>query len=702
MRNHEIQAAKAALLLCLLLALAAGLAGKAVTAPIAPVWPDTTEIHGITLIDDWAWLRDRENPDLRDVLDAEAAYTQACLKPSRKLAKKLYRYHSGGYMDVSVSYPVRYNGYRYYYKNFANKPYSAYYRVRDLPGAKEELILDENKLAKGHDYFDCGFKRVSPDASKLAFSVDFTGSEEYRLQIKDLATGRTKTTPIANFGDAVWLADSRRLAVTTVDSLLRTDSAYIYDTATDSLRQILYEVDTAWDLTVFSTTDKDLIILLSTSGEGSESWYLEAGAAVPVLKPLIPRSEAQTNYPDHLAGEFWALTDADHPEFSVCRFTPGDFSPSGRQTVIPGSDGQPIGYEIFLRDTVAIIRRHQGFERIEIYSRPEGNLLRVIQPSAPSDLDFWSSSDPLADSLLYTIENEITTPAIVKHHLASGRETVVDPPLDEVNLDYNQYRSELLWVDAPDGVKVPLSLLYRRDLDYAVPHPVWLSGYGAYGDTNDPYFWDGYGALLDRGFIYATAHVRGGGELGKNWYEQGKTALKANTFTDFIACMDYLIDRGYTTPGQLVIEGGSAGGMLIGAVLNLAPEKLRLAIADVPFVDVANTMLDPDLPLTLGEYGEWGDPNDEEQFRNILKISPYDNVRPAKYPHVLVSTAWNDVRVGYWEPLKWVQKLRQNNLGDSQIILRMDWDGGHLGGDNYWWELARTQAYALKLLGLEK
>lgn len=673
--------------------------------PLAPEHPDTTFVHGAALVDDWAWLRDTENPELPAVLAAEDAYARACLKPSKKLARKLYDELAGGGWAEGISYPRLRDGYFYYVKEPANKIYSMHYRIANTPGAKEQLILDENELARGHHFFSLDLFTVSRDTRKLAYSLSFEGNEEYLLYVKDLPSGATRSTPVQNVSQAIWLDDCRNMLVTTTNSVFQTDTAWLLDTQTGEQRQIYKEPDPDFNLTIYPSADRSLIFVMSSNANTDQVWYLQAAAAEPVLVPLYDRRENRKAIPDHVNGIFYVESNEFHPDSSLYYFPDGASPQDSLRMLVPGRDSEPIVSSAFFRDTVAVLRRHEGFKRIELYDLPSGNLRRIIAASAPEDIGIWSESDPQADSLVYYAESELASYALIRHDIFSGREQTVHPGLDDDETDYSDYRIDLLYVTATDGAKIPLRLIYKRDLDPRKPHPLWLYGYGAYGDCEDPYNWSSLFSLLDRGFIYAVAHVRGGGELGEAWYEGGRTQHKRNTFSDFIACMDFLIANGYTVSDSLVIEGGSAGGLLIGAVLNLAPQKLRLAIADVPFVDLVNTMLDPQLPLTLQEYEEWGDPNNDADFKYMLSYSPYDNVHPAVYPDLLVSAGWDDVRVGYWESLKWVQKLRRNNLGPHKMVYLLHREEGHLGStdsDVSLKEHVQKLAYAMYLLGIRK
>lgn len=698
-RRSVLKSAWLFLLLVQLLAL------SGVKPPLASPRPVRSVVHGHELSDDWAWLAQRDDPELPKVLKAEEKYARQQIKPSAKLAKQLYREFTRFMPGEQASLPYLLDGYRYYVRSPRGRVHQVHYRIKDEAGAKEELLLDENKLAKGKPYFSLGLFTVSRDGAKLAYSADYTGDENYTLYLKDLGSGQTHDTGIADLGEALWLNDGRRLLLTTYNDRFQCDQAWLYDSAAGTLVNLYREADPAFDLGIYFSADRNLIFLDASASDSNQIWYLNAAVADPALIPLLDRGQDFLAYPDQLHGVFYLMTDRFDPDQGLYQFDPAQPEAENWREIVPGESGRPLDSYTLMDGVIAVVRRHQGFKRIELYAADGGALLRVISASEPENLDLWFNQDPGATQLLYTRESELRPYTIISHDLATGAENTLYKTQVSPETDYSLYASELLWVPVPGGISLPLRLIKRRDLDPAVPHPLWLNGYGAYGDCEDPYYSDTLFSLLDRGFIYAVAHVRGGGEMGRAWYDGGRTLNKPNTFTDFVASLEYLIDQGYTEPARLVIEGGSAGGLLIGAVLNLVPEKVGLAIADVPFVDLINTMLDPDLPLTLQEYDEWGDPTRPDEFGCMLSYSPYDNVSPRAYPTVLAVTAWNDVRVGYWEALKWVQKLRANTLADNPALFLLRWDEGHTGSNDVYRDLrnyAQIMAYAIQQITGQK
>jgi oligopeptidase B len=657
------------------------------------------------LADDYAWLRNRDDKAVRKHLKAENSYAAAEMKASKKLSAELYREFLSRVNDTITSHPYLKNGYYYYTTDYKDRRFPVHYRRADLPGAEAEVLLDENKLARGHRFFALGIMQVSPDNRFLAYSVDLAGSENYRLFVKDLAQGTVRDLGIESLGEFAWLKDSRTFAYTTLNERYQTDRCRMGSLNDTSSRPLLIETDPGFDLSLYKSCDGNLVFIESSSKNESEVWYFAADDPAALPSCLAPRRKGHSYYPDSLDGRLYILTNLWEPDFSLALCPDPGSPPEAWTEAVKGVTGAPIsGFEAF-RKAAVILRRVDGIERFQILDPQTFALKEEIVPASVSNLSFWINPDPGAEAFLYSSESEVQPQTIYSFNFASNQSDSVYQRLPKGVFDQDSYLLEYLQVTVRDGSKVPLRLVRRRDLDPALPHPLWLYGYGAYGDTEDPLFSQINLSLLDRGVIYAVAGVRGGGELGSRWYDAGRMLNKKNSFTDFADVMDFLIQNNITTPGQLVIEGGSAGGLLMGAVANLAWDKCRLVIADVPFVDVLHTMLDPDLPLTVQEYEEWGDPNDREQFEYILSYSPYENVAAHPYPAMLVTAAWNDTRVGYWEAAKWVQKLRRNTTSANPILLRILWDEGHTGTYDLKKNLryyADTIGYALWLLGIHQ
>ncbi|MDD4309709.1 MAG: prolyl oligopeptidase family serine peptidase [Candidatus Cloacimonetes bacterium] len=695
--------------------------------PLAPVKPDTLHFEGRQLVDDWAWLKDRENPLLPAVLKAEKRYADDAFKPTRKLAGKLYKEFVATIPSSESSHPRLDNGYYYYSKSFKGKAYDVNYRRKAVAKAKEEVVLDSNKLAAKKPYFALGCYAISPNQGILAYSVDYRGDELYTLYLKDLAGGKTRQTALENISDFVWQNDNRHAIITLVNERLQTDKCYRLDTQTMQLTQLFSEVDPAYDLSLYRNCDKSYIFLLCYSKNATEVHYLPSENTEANWQIVTPRKPDHIYYPDIYRGSLYNQTNLWDKDGSIAVCSLDNPDISAWKELIPFISNSPISTFQIFEDNLVIIRRQNGFQQIEICDRRTGAAKQTVSSTDVASLDFWFNPDPHAKGFTYSKDGDLIPYSIYNWDFETAEQSLlyrqnsfVIPAQAGIQdngfqnksgmtkknkFDLNNYKSQVLSIPTENGISIPLTLVYKADLDISKPHPLWLSAYGAYGDCNDPYFSSLRLSLLDRGAIYAVAHIRGGGELGHQWYETGRKLNKKNSFTDFIGCMDYLLDSGITSKDLLIIEGGSAGGLLMGAVANLAGEKCRLVIADVPFVDALFTMLDDTLPLTIQEYEEWGDPHDKEVFSYLLSYSPYNNVSRRVYPEMLITAAWNDTRVGYWEALKWTQKLRSSNTAETKIVFRMMWNEGHTGsGDRYQYfkYYAQTMAYALYQVGIRE
>ena len=673
--------------------------------PFATPVPDTLKIHNMCIVDNWSWLRNREDPRLPEVLKAERTYTHKIMGKSARLSRKLYKQFVAFEPKKYRSYPYLLNGYYYYTREQSGKAYPIHCRIKDEPKAKEEVVLDENKLAKGHEFFALGAYSISFDGRWLAYGADFSGDENYRLYLKDLKKGKTVDTGIPGVSECAWKRDDQTLILTRINARYQSDTVWSFDRVTKEEKLLYTEADPAWDLSVYYSSGYDLIFMLSSSKDASEAWYMPTRGLENSFKLITARTEGHIYYPDYYPGLFYIQSNRLNPDYTIYLCHERDTSVANWRVVVPGMAGSPIsGFQIFNKGLV-VLSRQNGFERVSVWDKSGEGLRYTIPQGELSNLAIGTNTDLDSDSFYYTRESELTPLSIVKHSFVTRTDSLEYQYAPAKDYFPEKYKAELRMVKAADGTNIPLRMIYRADLDLNRVNPVMLYAYGAYGDVEDPYFSTTLFPLLDKGLIYAVANIRGGGEYGKEWYDAGRLRNKKNTFTDFIACMNYLIDSGISSADKLAINGGSAGGLLIGAVVNMAPSKMKLAIADVPFVDPINTMLDPSLPLTVQEYEEWGNPTDPEDFAYILSYSPYDNVSLQSYPDVLISSAWYDTRVGYWEGLKWAQKLRTQNTGKSRILFNLQLDEGHTGSGDRFKSLraySRTMGFMLRSLGIKK
>lgn len=639
--------------------------------------------------DPYAWLQQRDEPQVLAYLEAENAYQQACLAHQAPLREQLFEEIKGRIQETDLSLPSPWGPYLYYTRTTAGDEYPRHYRC-PRPGddsntvdeGQEQLLLDPNALAGG-GFLSLGAFNVSPDHRLLAYSLDTSGDEIYTLYVKDLATGDVTTLPFDGCdGSLTWANDSRTLFFAELDDTHRPWRLYRHTLGQDGAQRVFEEPDGRFFLHCYRTSSERQLVLLLNSKTTSEAWVLDAATPQAPFTCLAPRVESHEYFPDHglLDGQWrWFIrTNQDGINFALYH-APVDPVPSHAQWQLLVGHRDDIMLEGLSLNASALTLslRDGGLPIIEV--RPQGLApYRVALPDAAYSLYVQDSLE--FDSPRIRLRYEaLNRPAQVRQlALATGAQEVLKQTPVLGPFDADAYVSERLWATAADGTQVPISLVRRRQ-DGGRTTPLYLYGYGAYGESLDPWFSHARLSLLERGVAFAIAHVRGGGELGEAWYRAGKQEHKCNTFSDFIACAEHLINEGVTSPATLAISGGSAGGLLIGAVLNLRPELFRCAIAEVPFVDVLNTMLDPELPLTVTEYDEWGNPEVPEVYERIKAYAPYENVKAQPYPAMLVVAGYNDSRVQYWEAAKWVARLRTRKTDDNLLLLKTEMGAGHGG-----------------------
>lgn len=653
------------------------------TAPRAPI---ARQDEGA---DPYAWLQARDTPEVLDYLNAENAYTEACLADQTPLREQLFEEIKGRILETDLSLPSPWGPWLYYTRTTAGDEYARHYRcprpaddTLTVDPAHEQLLLDPNALAEG-GFLSLGAFSISPDHRLLAYSLDTSGDEIYQLQVKDLASGQVTALPFEDCdGSMTWANDNRTLFFTQLDDTHRPFRLMRHRLGEDGAQTVFEEPDGRFFLHCYRTSSERQLVLLLNSKTTSEAWVLDADTPQADFTCLAPRREGHEYYPDHgrLDGQWrWFIrTNQDGINFALYQ-APTEPVPSRAQwqPLVAHRDTVMLDDVSLNAEAVSLSLREGGLPIIEVH--PQGlPSYRVQLPDAAYSLYVQDSLEFDSPSVRLRYE-ALNRPAQVRQlNLADGVQQVLKQTPVLGDFDADAYVSERLWAIAPDGTQVPISLVRRRE-DVGREVPLYLYGYGAYGSSLDPWFSHARLSLLDRGMGFAIAHVRGGGELGEAWYRAGKQAHKQNTFDDFIACAEHLVACGVTSSARLAISGGSAGGLLIGAVLNLRPELFRCAIAEVPFVDVLNTMLDPELPLTVTEYDEWGNPQEPEVFARIKAYAPYENVKAQAYPAMLVIAGYNDSRVQYWEAAKWVARLRTHKTDDNRLLLKTEMGAGHGG-----------------------
>jgi oligopeptidase B len=687
------------------------------TPPVAPRHPLTSTLHGDVRVDDYAWLRAKDTPEVLAYLRAENAYTERVTAPTQALQKQLYEEFLGRIQQTDRTPGVRRGGYLYYSRTEQGKQYPIHCRRLDLlPNSIEEVILDLNALAEGEPFLGLGSFELSDDGNLLAYSLDTTGFREYTLHVKDLRTGDVLPDAIEKVSSVAWAADGRTLLYTVEDEAKRSYRLYrhVLGAAQGADPLVYEEKDERFWLTVSRTRSKAYLLLTAGSHTASEVRYVAATTPDAPLTLIAPRRDAHEYYIDHRGPLFYVLTNDAHRNFRVVTAPVATPDEAHWRELVPASDAIMLEDLSVFDDFFAVHEREDGVSNIRITqfapdSKPAatpqvvaGSAHRIALPEAVHEVYAEENPEPDADRYRFSYESLTTPETYYDYAVAPRTLEMIKQKAVLGGYDAENYIAERVHARAADGTDVPVSLVYRKDLGEG-PHPMLLTGYGAYGYPLPATFSYARVSLLDRGYVYAIAHVRGGGELGKRWHDAGRMANKQNTFGDFIAVARQLIAEGRTAPDRLAIEGASAGGLLIGAVINQAPELFRAALLDVPFVDVINTMNDPSLPLTVGEYEEWGNPQDAGEYRTMLAYSPYDNLRAQPYPALLVKTSYNDSQVMYWEPAKYVAKLRALGAGkEREILLWVNMAGGHGGASGRYDQLLERAfdfAFVLTQLG---
>jgi len=678
-----------------------------VAPPIAGKIPKIDTSFGDVRVDNYFWLREKNNPEVIKYLQAENKYTETVMKPTEKLQEKLYKEMLSRIKETDLSVPEKIDDYYYYTREEKGKQYKIYCRKKGSLNAREEILLDANELAKGHNYLDVGVYKVSPDHQLLAYSIDTTGAEDFTLYFKDLNTGKVLNDVIPNTSySAEWANDNKTVFYNTLDEAKRPYKLYRHALGTDPKNDALvyHEKDEAFNLDLKKSKSKAYLFLLLESETTSEDWYLDASYPDEDFKIIQPRQHEMEYSVEQHGDKFYVLTNDNAKNFKLMETQISNPSKENWKEIIPNRDSVKIDDIEVFKNHLVVYERERGLKKIRI-TNLTNNQIHYVDFSEPV-YTFWPEKNPDFNTNLLRFDyTSLITPKSVFDYDMDKRTRELKKQ-DKVLGGYNPslYQSERIFAKASDGTLVPISLVYKKGMTRNGKNPLFLYGYGAYGISSEPYFSSNRLSLLDRGFIFAIAQVRGGGEMGRYWYEEGKLLNKKNTFTDFIACAEHLIAEKYTSRDNLVINGGSAGGLLIGAVTNMRPDLFKVVIANVPFVDLINTMLDPSLPLTVIEYEEWGNPHEKDYYGYMRSYSPYDNVQAKAYPNMLITTSLNDPRVSYWEPSKWTARLRALKTDHNLLLLKINMGAGHGGSSgryDYLKDIALEYAFIFKVLGIK-
>ena len=674
--------------------------------PRAQKIPKSSTLHGDARVDDYFWLRDRNSPEVTSYLKAENDYTQEMMKDTEELQQTLYDEMVARTKEDDTSVPARKADYFYYTRREKGQNYAIHCRKQGSLDSEEEIILDENELAQEHDYFRVGIFSVSPDHNTLAYSVDTNGGESYALRFKDLSDGRDLAEIIEDtYYSSSWGNDNRTVFYTRIDAAHRPDRLFRHELGTDPSDDVLVfqEKDDAFFMWVHKTRSGRYILMGLESNVTSEFRYLDADNPSGEFRMVEPRKQDVEYDVEHQGDRFYIRTNQDAVNFKLMSAPVTDPSAQNWGEVIPYDDDVMItGIDAFA-DFLAISQRIGGLPVVTIRSM-SGDERKIEVQEPVYDIGLGDNREFESDTLRYEYSSGVTPHSVFDYDV-NNRTRELKKETEVLGYDRTNFETSRIHATAPDGTNVPISLVFRKGaLDHGPAH-VLLMGYGSYGISMDVGFRTNQVSLLERGVVIATAHVRGGGEMGRRWHDNGKYMHKTNTFTDFIACAERLIDAGYTTPENFAATGGSAGGLLMGAVTNMRPDLFRAVIAHVPFVDVLTTMLDETLPLTVGEWEEWGNPNQEDYYHYMKSYSPYDNVEAKAYPDMLITAGLNDPRVSYWEPAKWSAKLRDMKTGDNVLLLKTNMGAGHGGVSGRYEqfkEIAFEYAFILKRLGLTR
>jgi oligopeptidase B len=690
----------------------------AVQPPVAKKVPHVTEIHGMKLTDDYFWLREKSNPEVKAYVEAENAYTDSVMKPTEGLQKKLYDELLSRIKETDVNVPYREGSYFYYSRTEKGKQYPILCRSSHVSFAnvghqkevsaegEEQIVLDVNKLAEGQSFMSIGAYRPSDDGTLLAYSTDNTGFRQYTLHVKNLTTGELLPDKVEKTGSVVWAADGKTLFYTVEDAAKRQYRLYRHKVGTTGPDDLIYEEkDERFNVNAGRTRSGKYIFMELSSHTTSEARYIRADEPNSEWKVIAPREQGIEYYPDHNGDYFYIRVNDTGRNFRLVKAPVGDPQKKNWVEVVPHRANVMLEEADFFKDFYVLHERENGLPHLRVTDLRNGQVHRIEFPEPAYSVSPEANRVYDTNQYRYRYQSFITSPSVFDYDMDKRTSKLLKQTEVLGGYDPKKYTVERTFATARDGVRVPISLVYLKGTKKDGTEPIFLYAYGSYGMPQNIGFSSNIFSLVDRGVVYAVAHIRGGGDLGKAWHDDGKMMKKKNTFNDFIDCADYLIAQKYGSKDKLVIMGGSAGGLLMGAVTNMRPDLFKAVISKVPFVDVINTMLDESLPLTVGEFEEWGNPKKKAEFDYIYSYSPYDQLKKGAYPTILVKTSFNDSQVMYWEPAKYVAKLRTLKTDSNPLLLKTNMGAGHGGASgryDYLHEIAFDYAFTLEQMGLVK
>ena len=679
------------------------------TPPMAKIVPHELTAHGDTRTDNYYWLNERENPEVISYLEAENAYLKESMAHTEALQEKLFEEIVGRIQKDDESVPYLRDGYYYYTRTEEDSEYRIYCRKKGSLDAEEEVMLDANVLAEGHNFFSLRGPQISSGNDIAGYAVDTVGRRQYTLHFKNLSTGETLPDVLQDVtGNFAWAEDGKTLFYTRQDpQTLRSNQVFRHRLGDDPADDVLIyeETDETFRAFVYKTRSNRFIIIASSQTMSAEYRFVEADQPDQDFRLFLERSRGHEHSIDHFGDSFYIRTNHEAENFRLMKTPITSTGMDSWQEVIPHREDVYLTGSSLFADYMTVWERRDGLPRLRIVPF-DGTEEHEVDFGEEAYAAFSGSNYEFDTPLLRFSYSSMTTPwSVFDYNMETREKTLLKEAPVVGDFDRENYQTERLSVAARDGKMVPVSVVYRKGMEKNGKNPLLLYGYGSYGSTLDPTFNSARLSLLDRGFIFVVAHVRGGQTLGRPWYDDGRMFNKMNTFTDFIDVADHLVKESYTSPDYLFAEGGSAGGLLMGAIVNMRPELFKGVHAAVPFVDVITTMMDDSIPLTSGEYDEWGNPNIEDQYKYILSYSPYDNVEAKDYPNLLVTTGLHDSQVQYWEPAKWVAKLRAMKTDNNRLFLDTNMEAGHGGATGRFKRYRRTAltyAFMLDLLGIEE
>lgn len=680
-------------------------ADPTIQPPVAKIVPKTMTVLGDTRVDNYFWLRDRKDPDTLKYLEDENRYTEAMMKSTDGLQSRLYSEILGRIKQTDLSVPVKRDNYFYYSRTEEGKQYPIYCRKKESLHAAEEVLLDGNLMAEGKKYFRVGNFVASPNHRLLAYSVDFDGDEAYTIHVKNLETGKLLSDEIPNtYYSLEWGNDNATFFYTILDEAKRPYKVFRHTLGVKKDTLVYHETDERFTLELGKTLSRAYILINIGSPLTSEVRYVNADRPKGRFQVVLPRVH-ETEYDiTHHGDSFFIRTNDGAKTFRVVEAPVKDPSKANWKEVLAARDAVTVEGASAFQNHLVIEERDRGLTKIRITDFATGNTHYIDFPEPVYTAGLGGNAEYDTKLVRFNYTSLVTPNSVFDYNMETHTRELKKQQEVLGGYDPSQYRSERVYATAPDGVKAPISLVYKKGLVKDGKAPMLLYGYGAYGISIDPTFASDRLSLLDRGFVYAIAHIRGGADLGKPWHEDGRMLKKRNTFTDFIASAEYLIGEKYSSPDRIAILGGSAGGLLMGAVTNMRPDLFAVVVAMVPFVDSLNTMLDASLPLTVGEYEEWGNPNEPKYYDYMKSYAPYEHVEAKHYPNILITAGLNDPRVSYWEPAKWTARLRALKNDKNLLLLKTNLGSGHFGASGRYEHIKETAfnyAFILSALGIQ-